>query len=173
VTPDTLPTWLRQVSDDDVRRQVGLGAFSRGVAYLSQDAVRSLETGDNGRMLLATVQGSGASTYQTLVIADPQLPEHPVTWSGRCSCPMQADCKHVVAVLLKARQQLAASERAAVPAWEATLAELVRDVRELDRVPLGLQVEVQAIPGPGKVRSTRPGAGEPVRRGSTVTLFVF
>jgi hypothetical protein len=112
------------------------------VAYLSQDAVRSLETGDNGRMLLATVQGSGASTYQTLVIADPQLPEHPVTWSGRCSCPMQADCKHVVAVLLKARQQLAASERAAVPAWEAKLAELVRDVREVDRVPLGLQVEV-------------------------------
>jgi serine/threonine-protein kinase len=38
---------------------------------------------------------------------------------------------------------------------------------------LGLQVEVQAIPGPGKVRSTRPGAGEPVRRGSTVTLYVF
>jgi serine/threonine-protein kinase len=38
---------------------------------------------------------------------------------------------------------------------------------------LGLEVEVQAIPGPGTVRSTRPGAGEPVRRGSTVTLFVF
>jgi serine/threonine-protein kinase len=38
---------------------------------------------------------------------------------------------------------------------------------------LGLKVDVQAIPGPGKVRSTSPGAGKAVRKGSTVTLFVF
>ena len=38
---------------------------------------------------------------------------------------------------------------------------------------LGLEVSVRAIPGPGIVRSTRPGAGEPVKRGSTVTLNVF
>jgi beta-lactam-binding protein with PASTA domain len=38
---------------------------------------------------------------------------------------------------------------------------------------LGLQARVVAIPGPGTVRSTQPGAGEPVRKGSTVTLFVF
>jgi beta-lactam-binding protein with PASTA domain len=34
-------------------------------------------------------------------------------------------------------------------------------------------VDVQAIPGPGKVRSTRPGGGDAVRKGSTVTLYVF
>jgi eukaryotic-like serine/threonine-protein kinase len=38
---------------------------------------------------------------------------------------------------------------------------------------LGLKVQVRAIPGPGTVRSTNPGAGEKVRKGSTVTLFVF
>jgi len=42
---------------------------------------------------------------------------------------------------------------------------------ELER--LGLRVDVQAIPGPGKVRSTSPGAGKAVRKGSTVTLYVF
>ncbi len=38
---------------------------------------------------------------------------------------------------------------------------------------LGLKVQVRAIPGPGTVRSTNPGAGKKVRKGSTVTLFVF
>jgi beta-lactam-binding protein with PASTA domain len=38
---------------------------------------------------------------------------------------------------------------------------------------LGLKSRVVAIPGPGQVRSTEPEAGEKVRRGSTVTLFVF
>ena len=38
---------------------------------------------------------------------------------------------------------------------------------------LGFKVAVRAIPGPGIVRSTQPRAGEPVKKGSTVTLFVF
>jgi beta-lactam-binding protein with PASTA domain len=38
---------------------------------------------------------------------------------------------------------------------------------------LGLKVRVFAIPGPGTVRSTNPGAGAQVRKGSTVTVYVF
>ncbi len=38
---------------------------------------------------------------------------------------------------------------------------------------LGLDVRVIAIPGPGRVRSSDPGAGERVRKGSRVTLYVF
>ena len=38
---------------------------------------------------------------------------------------------------------------------------------------LGLEPRVVAIPGPGTVRSTQPGAGAQVRKGSAVTLFVF
>jgi beta-lactam-binding protein with PASTA domain/tRNA A-37 threonylcarbamoyl transferase component Bud32 len=38
---------------------------------------------------------------------------------------------------------------------------------------LGLKVRVYAIPGPGTVRSTDPGAGAKVRKGSTVTVYVF
>ena len=37
----------------------------------------------------------------------------------------------------------------------------------------GLTGRVIAIPGPGRVRSTAPGAGEQVRKGSRVTLYVF
>lgn len=38
---------------------------------------------------------------------------------------------------------------------------------------LGLETRVFAIPGPGTVRSTDPGAGAQVRKGSTVTVYVF
>ena len=38
---------------------------------------------------------------------------------------------------------------------------------------LGLKTRVFAIPGPGTVRSTDPGAGAQVRKGSTVTVYVF
>jgi serine/threonine-protein kinase len=37
----------------------------------------------------------------------------------------------------------------------------------------GLAVRVVAIPGPGRVRSTDPGAGAQVRKGSRVTMYVF
>ena len=38
---------------------------------------------------------------------------------------------------------------------------------------LGLDVAVVAIPGPGRVRSTDPGAGAQVRKSSRVTVYVF
>ena len=38
---------------------------------------------------------------------------------------------------------------------------------------LGLKVRVFAIPGPGTVRSTDPGAGAKVRKGTTITVYVF
>ena len=37
----------------------------------------------------------------------------------------------------------------------------------------GVTVRVVAIPGPGRVRSTDPGAGAQVRKGSRVTMYVF
>ena len=57
-----------------------------------------------------------------------------------------------------------------------TVPDVVGDARaaaERRLEALGLKVQVRAIPGPGTVRSTNPGAGAKVRKGSTVTLFVF
>ena len=48
-----------------------------------------------------------------------------------------------------------------------------RAVAEQRLEALGLEVQVRAIPGPGTVRSTDPRAGSKVRKGATVTLFVF
>ena len=143
------PTWVRGVTDAQLRQQVGAGAFTRGAGYASSRAVQSLTTGEGGRMLLGSVRGSGPHAYSTLVRAQPVTPGRPVTWSGRCSCPMQVDCKHVAAVVLATRRWLTRLEATtaappAVPAWERQLAELVRpaSARDSRLAPLALQVEV-------------------------------
>jgi beta-lactam-binding protein with PASTA domain/tRNA A-37 threonylcarbamoyl transferase component Bud32 len=48
-----------------------------------------------------------------------------------------------------------------------------RDAAEQALEAAGLTVRVVAIPGPGRVRSTDPGAGAQVRKGSRVTMYVF
>ena len=96
-------TWVGDVTDPDIAQQVGSRTFDRGEAYAAEHRVRSLASRADGLMLLATVDGSRSTTYQTIVEAR----EHPRgrshLWSGRCSCPVAVDCKHVVALLLVAR----------------------------------------------------------------------
>ncbi len=50
---------------------------------------------------------------------------------------------------------------------------LDRDTAVAELEALGVKARVVSIPGPGRVRSVSPGAGEQVRKGSTVTLYVF
>jgi len=142
------PSWVHAVTDAQLRARVGAGAFSRGAGYASSRAVQSLTTGESGRMLLASVRGNGPDAYSTLVRAQPMSPGQPVAWSGRCSCPVQVDCKHVAAVVLATRRLLARMEAStgaapAVPAWERQLAGLLRPpASDSGLSPLALQVEV-------------------------------
>src|SRR5690348_12398877 len=73
------------------------------MAYAAERRVRSLATRPDGMMLLGTIQGSGTETYQTIIEARPHPKGRSHLWSGRCSCPVAADCKHVVALMVTAR----------------------------------------------------------------------
>ncbi|MBC9820811.1 DEAD/DEAH box helicase [Terrabacter sp. MAHUQ-38] len=96
-------TWVGDVTDPDIAQQVGSRTFDRGQAYAAERRVRSLATRPDGMMLLGTIEGSGSETYQTFIEARPHPKGRSHLWSGRCSCPVGSDCKHVVALMLTAR----------------------------------------------------------------------
>ncbi|MGW5240491.1 DEAD/DEAH box helicase [Monashia sp. NPDC004114] len=96
-------TWVGEVTDPDVTQQVGPRTFERGRAYAVEGRVRTIATRADGLMVLGTVQGSRSDTYQTIIEARPHPKGRAHLWSGRCSCPVGEDCKHVVALLLTAR----------------------------------------------------------------------
>ncbi|KNX39565.1 hypothetical protein VV01_17530 [Luteipulveratus halotolerans] len=141
---------MRRVTDAGVARICGDFALERGLGYVDAERVTSITTGDQGRMLLAVVSGSRPQPYSAMITTTGHDVEGEPEWSGRCSCPVQVSCKHVVAALLTAREVLTAAddgvEVEAPAAWRSAFASLVRDDPEpaaAQRTPLGLFVAVR------------------------------
>lgn len=91
---------------EEIRRTCGDAAFERGRRYFSKGHVLEVlaHEDDETVLLRARVAGTRSSPYEVSAVVDAS------DWSARgfCSCPMQEDCKHVAAVLLKYRAQLEA-----------------------------------------------------------------
>jgi superfamily II DNA or RNA helicase len=68
--------------------------FARGYGYLQEGRVVSLSTKPTG--ITGVVQGTRRTPYQAVI----RLPPHPGYLETSCTCPMDSDCKHVVATLL-------------------------------------------------------------------------
>ena len=149
------PSWLAGCTDADLRAATGSGAFVRGEAYAASRSVTRLHA--DGQKLVASVRGSGSQSYQTLVRHGSGRVQ------GSCSCPMTADCKHVVAVVLVARTE--AVPRAA--AWEARLAGLLQPDEAPETAPLGLLLDVPP-PKPGTPARLRLRPITPGRSGTWV-----
>ncbi len=163
--PLAAAAWLGQLGDPQIIAAVGAPTFSRGQGYARAGMVRALTLADRGRMLLAEVEGSGPRAYQTLITLTSAPGREPISWVSRCSCPMQAACKHTVAVLLHARGRYREQTHTArAPDWEELLRPLVEESGPaLDNgPPLGLIVDqlpaapsYQALMGPPRI-SLRP-----------------
>ncbi len=168
-------TWVGSVSERDIARVVGDAALGRARGYVGTAAIRTLLEGDGGRVLLATVSGSGSADYQTVVrrVDDAEPPR----WSGACSCPVAYDCKHTAAVLLTAQAALAGERTAQSPSWERLLAPLVQAPPTATGLPgLGLEValatSLTATRGTTarrvRIRPLRQGRSKPwVRQGAS------
>ena len=163
--------WLGRVSERSIRDLLGARTYQRGAAYARQGRVSKLEVDEARRTVSAEVHGQGASPYRTVVTATAAAGGATSRWSGRCTCPLGGDCKHVAAVMLAAGEAVgnAAARRAPNP-WERTIAELVQTSgnEEADggAAPLGLQLEVVAPRQPGVPvpRAARSTAHVPARR---------
>jgi SNF2 family DNA or RNA helicase len=84
---------LRQ---EDWRSEFDEGDFSRGQQYAAQGRSRLLSLKQT--TLLANCWGSAVNAYQQRIILQPTEQGWSVT--GKCSCPVRANCKHVASALL-------------------------------------------------------------------------
>lgn len=123
----------------ELRRRFGEATVDRGRVYAAQGRVIKIVPKPAEGVLFAEVHGSGTQVYTTVVTTGPGQGDV----SGRCSCPVRTDCKHVVAVLL-ARQngEHRPASRAGSDAWRRSLSALIDTAPPADSAakPLALQV---------------------------------
>ncbi len=85
-------------------KAAGATSYDRGVRYLREGAVTELSWDRGRNELYGSVRGSTGSCYQTVAYFHPSARSVLEFDQGRCSCPVEYDCKHVVALVLAASQ---------------------------------------------------------------------
>jgi superfamily II DNA or RNA helicase len=84
--------------EEDIRHCLG-HEVDKGRPYQRRGAVKELHADKGGERLVADVQGTQRRPYHVFA----EIKQGPkVQLSGRCSCPVAYNCKHVAAVLLEA-----------------------------------------------------------------------
>jgi hypothetical protein len=125
----------------DIRDQFDSGTFARGQAYAREGKVRKFGWTKNG--CDGEVAGSGRSIYHQSVRVTRKGPR--LTIAGSCSCPMDYNCKHVVAVMVEALKRSpelvapghssAAAPASPAAAWLTQLADARATAAEAQRLP--------------------------------------
>ncbi|MBC7452957.1 MAG: DEAD/DEAH box helicase [Massilia sp.] len=87
---------------NDIVRNFDSGTYSRGHDYAQRGKVRALAHNDD--VIDGKVVGSGGQLYQQSISIVER--KNAVGFNGSCTCPMQLNCKHVVAVLLRCLEQM-------------------------------------------------------------------
>ncbi len=81
----------------DLEEWVGKKSFKRGQSYFENDSVYDVQITEDG--IIGGV--SGTEEYTTYVKFQIKRKGGKYSLSGECSCPVEADCKHCVALVLK------------------------------------------------------------------------
>jgi len=88
----------------DIRYCTDNGSYTRGKAYFEQGRVKSLHVKNiktDQILLISTVTGSSAMPYQQeITITEMGDNENDIDIDGYCTCPVEFNCKHVVAASL-------------------------------------------------------------------------
>jgi len=151
------------ISIDNLTARLGCETARRGADYARSGRVLRCLWNPKPGSLVGSVRGNRGRTYSTVVnlVHDPAG-----RWalrSGRCSCPMQVDCKHVAALVVAAAGDMPAPPPPAVwrQSLEALLPLVPAGAAGVGRIPIPLGVELNLIAGVNapalEARVVRPG----------------
>ena len=166
--------FAHSLANEAIIAMAGPEAFARAQVYVRDGHVTGLELDGDRRIVSGRVKGSHHASYASSVqlavgVDGPgEMPLH--VHRGRCSCPVGVDCKHAAAVLIAARALPALSSQLGRPEWERSLGRLaaaVEPVREPDEVSLGLEFDLETVPGYRGAAGPLHLRVRPVRRGSS------
>jgi len=144
---------LSNINLAGLARDVGSGAHGRGIQYARQGRVRAMRWDAEEGRLDGEVSGSG-DVYATTAWFAESVGGSLLYEEGECSCPVGADCKHVVALVLTAagaERPAAAPVRKAPPTWQQSLDALLKspgDATNRQQVPLAIELTLSASIGP-------------------------
>ena len=152
-------------------RVAGASAFAKGFQYAQQRAVMHAEWDSSESALRGLVRGSGGNFYATAVYFS--LPSGlPAEYElAECTCPVEFNCKHAVALVLTAVLEMAPGEPLAVPpqagsheaGWERSLDALLltsgTGVAAAGQGTTPLAIELTLASPPGDLRNGQRNGG--------------
>src|SRR5215467_320609 len=159
------PAELPEIDRDSLQARVDPGSFMRGVRYAGQGAVAQLHWEPARSALHGQVRGSTGGFYTTIAYLSPGSRTRLRFSRGVCSCPVAADCKHVVAlVLTAAAPETPAPEPVRVLGWQARMDSLLVPApgADTDAVPLAIELSLTRAEQPPGLTARlvqRRGAG--------------
>nr|MDT0253697.1 SWIM zinc finger family protein [Endozoicomonas sp.] len=111
--------------------------LQRGREYFKKNKVNLVELDDDGDVLFGEVRGSGRKTYEVDVYLNYFSSAEPI--EGRCSCPVEDNCKHAVALLLAGEKRFGARKLNALMEDEEDDAPDFSDDDDLDDYEAGIE----------------------------------
>ena len=148
---------LTPAERESLRQFVGSATFTRGLAYARQGAVRRVRWTKDGACAFGEVQGGAPSPYGVTVIVRRSPSDRIVGIDAVCTCPVEINCKHAVALLLADGVQPAVSPGTSAPGPRSSTAPKPPSTRTA-KVP-GWETPLQTLMSGGGSDTAEPGAG--------------
>lgn len=109
-TPNPFPDIPVTVAQ--IIRQAGHKAYQRGLAYARQREVVRYTYDEDENTLEGLVNGSTPIPYEVDIRFFPGSDADSNLFNARCTCPVAADCKHAVALMLTALDRAKTARKA-------------------------------------------------------------
>lgn len=89
---------------EEIKKRFYPVSFHRGLLYASEGRVFDIDWNPLTNTVKADVQGTHKTPY--FVMVNIETDQNKVHFIGSCTCPLGHECKHIVAVLIKAQELL-------------------------------------------------------------------